>query len=95
MKDVFRTLLIRRAELARFQRRGDVEELVLASGKAAQNAGANGYGRDAIADAIEVDLNGFDGFRLLLFFLFVGLLIARFGGTGFLVVFLLDRKSVV
>src|SRR5580692_265071 len=88
VQDVLRTLLIRGPELAGFERRRDVEEFVFASRKVAQNASPDGNRRDAIADAIEIDLNGFDGFRFLFFFLFVGLLIAWFDGFSFLVVFL-------
>src|SRR5271154_4502428 len=49
--------LIRSAELARFLRRGDVEEFVLASRKAAQNAGLDGDWYHAVGNSIEIDLN--------------------------------------
>src|SRR6266481_7177689 len=90
--DVFRAT-VGCAELTGFLGRGDVEKLVLACCEGIQNAGADGDGGYAPADAVQVDLNGLDRLRflfvLLFFFLFVRLFLSGFGVGSLLLIFLL------
>ncbi len=92
MEDISRPAL-RRAELPRLLRRGDVEEFVLARCQIAQNSRADGHWREARADTFQIDLNRLDGFRFLFVFLFFLLFVRLFiGGLdvgALLVVFLL------
>ena len=76
MKHVLRALITRQANW-RASCGCDVEEFAFTGRKVAIDAGGDGHGSDAVADAVEIDLDGLDGFFFLLFFLFVGLLIRR------------------
>ncbi|MGH8102399.1 MAG: hypothetical protein ACREIW_13945, partial [Chthoniobacterales bacterium] len=78
--------------MAGFHGRRDIEKFVFADGQAAEDAGLYGNGRDAVGDAVEINLGGLNRFGLFFFFLFTRLLIAGFARVGlrciFLIVFL-------
>ncbi len=71
MQDVARLLLVVSAKLTGLLRRGEVEKFILATGQAAENRGGQRNRRDAVGDAIEIDLDGLDRFFFFLVLLFV------------------------
>src|SRR5258705_12148326 len=77
------------AELAGLLRRGEVEKLILAARKPAENRGGQRSRRDAVADPVKVHLDRLDRFFFFLFLLFVFLVVLLFLVAGFLVFFLI------
>ena len=86
MQNIARLLLIVGAKLAGLLRRGEVEKFILATRQAAENRRGQRNRRDAVGDAIEIDLDGLDRFFFFLFLLFVLLFFVP-GFFFFLIVF--------